>query len=79
MIGSGFDYLENLVAWRALLTYPDPVATNSLLGLASAAKTASFWIAGLLLLTSTAALLGRAVRRRHPTPADGTGESRIAV
>ncbi len=79
LAGSGFDYLENLFAWRALAAYPDPVATNSLLGLASAAKTASFWIAGLLLVASTTALIGRAVRRRHPTPADQPGDNRVAV
>lgn len=63
LVGSGFDYLENALAWRALAAYPDAVASNSLLGLASTAKTVTFWIAGAMLLAGLAALLVRAIRR----------------
>ena len=50
-----FDYLENVLAWLALASYPDPIATTHLLGVASAAKTTTSWAAGLLLLAALAA------------------------
>ena len=59
-----FDYLENLFAWLALASYPDPIATNHLLGVASAAKTTTSWAAGLALLAALAAIVVRATRSR---------------
>ena len=50
LIGSGFDYLENLLEYRALGAFPGRVATTHLLGVASAAKTITFWLAGVGLL-----------------------------
>jgi hypothetical protein len=64
LIASGFDYLENIFAWSALLAYPAPATTNSLLGVASAAKTTTFWLAGVLLLLSAGAIGIREGRRR---------------
>ena len=70
LAGSAFDYLENAFAWLALAAYPDPSATGSLLGLASAAKTTTFWIAGIALLVAVGALgvldSRRRLRRRSP-------------
>ncbi|MDH3299934.1 MAG: hypothetical protein OES24_05455 [Acidimicrobiia bacterium] len=63
-VGSGFDYLENLFAWRVLATYPDVGTSGTLLGFASAAKTTSSWIAGIALLGCVVALTVRTVRRR---------------
>jgi len=59
-----FDYLENVLAWLALASYPDPIATTHLLGVASAAKTATSWAAGLLLLAALAAIVVQATRAR---------------
>lgn len=56
LVGSAFDYLENAFAWLALVAYPDPSATGSLLGLASAAKSITFWVAGVALLVAAGAL-----------------------
>lgn len=64
LIASGFDYVENLFAWVALRTFPEPAATNSLLGIASAAKTTVSWLAGVLLLVSLGLIAVRAARRR---------------
>ena len=63
-VASAFDYLENLFAWLALAAFPDPAATSSLLGLASAAKTLTSWAAGVLLLGAVALLVVDRVRRR---------------
>ena len=59
-----FDYLENVLAWLALTSYPDPIATTHLLGVASAAKTTTSWAAGLLLLAALAAIVVQATRAR---------------
>lgn len=64
LIGSAFDYLENLCAWLALAAYPNPVPTNSVLGLASAAKNVTFWACGALLLGALGLLLLAQARRR---------------
>ena len=64
LVASGFDYVENAFAWVALLAHPEPAATNSLLGVASAAKTTLSWLAGLLLLVSLGMIAVRAARRR---------------
>jgi hypothetical protein len=66
LVGSGFDYLENAFAWRALAAFPDTPSTNSLLGLASTAKTVTFWIVGALLLVSLGALVVQGVGRWRP-------------
>lgn len=66
IVGSGFDYLENVFAWLALTSYPDPISTNSLLGFASAAKTTTTWLAGLLLLAGLIVLGARSARRVWP-------------
>jgi hypothetical protein len=62
LVGSAFDYLENALAWLALASYPEPIATSHLLGIASAAKTTTSWAAGLLLLAAMAAIAVRATR-----------------
>ena len=59
-----FDYLENVLAWLALASYPDSIATTHLLGVASAAKTTTSWAAGLLLLAALAAIVVQATRAR---------------
>ena len=64
LLASGFDYLENLGAWSALAAYPSTSPIDALLGLASAAKTATSWLAGLTLVLALVALGVRAVRRR---------------
>jgi hypothetical protein len=64
LVGTTFDYLENVFAWRALAAFPESVTTNALLGFASAAKTVAFWLAGLLLLGGLVALAVRALDRR---------------
>ncbi|MCV2392898.1 hypothetical protein OEB99_01120 [Actinotalea sp. M2MS4P-6] len=62
LLGSAFDYLENLCAWLALAAYPEPAATDALLGLASAAKTVTSWAGGLVLIV-VLALLGLSAAR----------------
>jgi hypothetical protein len=69
LVGSALDYLENVFAWIALTTYPNPTVANSLLGIASAAKTSVFWAAGLGLVVGVVALARRAVRQRSAGPA----------
>jgi hypothetical protein len=66
LIGSGFDYLENLLAYRALGAFPGQVATTHLLGVASAAKTITFWLAGLGLLGLLVLLAVREIGARRP-------------
>jgi len=63
-VAMAFDYLENVFAWLALASYPDPIATTHLLGVASAAKTTTSWAAGLLLIAALAAIVLRATRAR---------------
>ncbi len=46
LVGSGFDYAENALAWVAWATFPDPASSSFLLGPASAGKNLAFWIAG---------------------------------
>lgn len=77
-LASGFDYAENAMAWRALAAFPQAIATDRLLGVASAAKTVTSWLAGGALIVGTVALLLATVvrwsmRRRHPgsTSRDG--------
>ena len=57
LAGSAFDYLENICAWLALTAYPDPARAGSLLGLASAAKTLTFWTSGAVLLAALGMLV----------------------
>ena len=64
LVASAFDYVENACAWLALAAYPDSAATNSVLGLASAAKSATSWVAGILLLGALGALAVVTLRRR---------------
>lgn len=71
LVGSGFDYLENVFAWRVLATYPDVGPAGTLLGFMSTAKTVSHWTAGVTLLTGIALLAGRAVRHRMTSPHTG--------
>ena len=50
---NALDYLENLCVWLALSSYPDAAPTNSLLGLATTAKTtvyAASWVLLVVLL-----------------------------
>ncbi|WP_323099077.1 hypothetical protein [Intrasporangium sp. YIM S08009] len=71
LLGAAFDYLENICAWLAMTAYPVAAATNSLLGLASAAKNITFWTAGVLLLAALG-MRGAAgvIRARRPPRAD---------
>ena len=64
LVATGFDYLENTLAWLALASYPDPIATSHLLGVASAAKTATSWMAGLALVAAVTAIVVRVIRSR---------------
>jgi len=69
LIGSGFDYLENVLEWRALTAFPAQVASTRLLGIASAAKTITFWMAGAGLIALLVAIGVREIgaRRRRRT------------
>lgn len=73
LIGSAFDYLENLCAWLALAAYPNPIPTNSVLGFASAAKNLTFWACGGLLLGALGLLLLAQARRRLRRRANRAG------
>ena len=73
LIGSAFDYLENLCAWLALAAFPDPAPTSSLLGLASAAKNLTFWTSGALLLGALGMLMVAKARRPMRPPANRVG------
>ncbi len=64
LVASLFDYIENAFAWFALLRFPGPAPTDALLGYASAAKTATSWASGVLLLGALAALGIRLAMRR---------------
>jgi len=64
VLGTAFDYLENVFAWRALTAFPEPSATDGLLGVATAAKTTTFWLAGLLLVAVITMLGIRTIQRR---------------
>jgi hypothetical protein len=64
LVGSGFDYIENLLAWRALDAFPSPVMSTHLLGVVSAAKTVTFWIAGLAVVALLVVVGLRAARAR---------------
>ena len=59
-----FDYLENVFAWLALVSYPEPIAATHLLGVASVAKTTTSWTAGLLLVAALAAIVVQATTAR---------------
>ena len=80
-VASAFDYLENACAWMALAAFPDAAPTSSLLGLASAAKTTTSWVSGVLLLGAVAALVVATVGRRagaprRPVPTRDSGRER---
>jgi hypothetical protein len=62
-VGAGFDYVENIFAWIALATFPGDASTNSLVGLAGTAKTATYWISGLVLIGTLVVLVARRFRR----------------
>lgn len=64
LLGTGLDYVENLFAWRAIAAYPGRAATNGLLGVASAAKTTTLWLAGVMLIAGIAVLVVRGLVRR---------------
>lgn len=64
VLGAAFDYVENVLAWRALLAFPDSTSSNALLGFASAAKTSSFWLAGISFLVASGVLVARRLRLR---------------
>ena len=65
LVASLFDYLENIFAWFALARYPDSAPTDAVLGYASAAKTATSWASGILLLGLVAVLGVRLPRQRE--------------
>ncbi len=75
-----FDYLENALAWLAMTSYPDPIATSHLLGLASAAKTTTSWAAGLLLVAALTAIAVQATKTRlHPASTEALVASDSAI
>lgn len=76
LVASSFDYVENIFAWLALARYPDSAPTDAVLGYASAAKTATSWASGLLLLGALAVLGVQHVRRKGQPIHDDSGESR---
>ena len=63
LMASAFDYVENGFAWAALRAFPEPAATNALLGVASAAKTTVSWLSGMLLVAVVAAIVVQETRR----------------
>lgn len=66
LLGSAFDYLENVAAWIALTAFPGPAETSAgLLGVASIAKQAISWASWLLLLLAVGCLVTRVLRNRH--------------
>jgi len=68
LVGSAFDYLENSFAWIALANYPSETPTNALLGWASAAKTTTFWVSGILLLGGLGVVIVQRISRKdNPT------------
>lgn len=75
LVGAAFDYVENVLAWLALTSYPDPIVTNHLLGVASAAKTSTSWAAGLTLVAALAVIVVQAVRSRL---SGATAEANVA-
>ena len=56
LLASAFDYAENVLAWLSLAAFPEPAATDGLLGIASAAKSATSWLSGGLLIVLVVAL-----------------------
>jgi len=65
LLAAAFDYLENLGAWVVLARYPDqPTWAASLFSIASPAKQALNWTAGLLLVAGLIAMGIRSVRSR---------------
>lgn len=77
LLGSAFDYLENVAAWTALAAFPGPAETaTGLLGVASIAKQAVSWASWLLLLLAVGCLVTRVLRRRHQ---DSKGRQRSAT
>jgi hypothetical protein len=79
LVSSSFDYVENMFAWFALARYPNSAPTDALLGYASAAKTATAWASGILLLGALALLGVQLVRRRVRPIHDDPTESRSTV
>lgn len=57
-----FDYVENSFAWLAILSYPEAIVTSDVLGIASAAKTSTSWVAGLTLVACLVVVGCRSVR-----------------
>lgn len=75
LAGAAFDYLENALAWLALTSYPDPIATRHVLGVASAVKTSTSWAAVLVLVAAVVAIVVQAIRSRLP---GATAEAPVA-
>ena len=66
LLGSAFDYLENVAAWTALMAFPGPAETaTNLLGVSSMAKQTVSWASWLLLLLAIGCLVARVRRHRH--------------
>ena len=66
LLGSAFDYLENVAGWTALAAFPGPAETAAgLLGVASIAKQVVSWASWLLLLLAIGCLVVRVCRHRH--------------
>ncbi len=68
LVGSLFDYLENLAAWTVLAADPAGPAAD-LLGLASVGKQLFSWAAWLLLMAAVVVTVVRRSQRRLRPPA----------
>lgn len=71
LVGSAFDYLENLAAWAVLAAFPHevPVAAQ-LLGVMSTGKQAATWMAWIVLIVALGRLLLHSGRRRRAARVD---------
>ncbi len=79
LIGAGFDYVENVAAWVLLATFPSEGAVAaSLMGMASAAKQALNWTAGVILIGALVVAVVRWLRGRlRPESAGGSNGARV--
>ncbi len=84
LVASSLDYVENIFAWFALARYPASAPTDAVLGYASAAKHATSWATGILLLGALAVLGVQLVRRRirpihDPSESRSTGRRALSA
>jgi len=65
LLGAGFDYVENAIAWSALAAYPAETPLAPLFGIASIAKQSVNWASWMLLLAGLAFAGYDLVQRRR--------------